>query len=157
MKKLIILTVAVAMLACAGYTMAAREKGEAKGKKVAAQGTQRQMGRFNPSDPNAVKKHEEMVQQRRTMMRTRIEKLEKIKELAVEENATKTAAALDRFIEQEKKAMEKMLQGPRERGAAMQGEKPTEGKKRGMERKDGKGKRQAPDKKTEVEDELETE
>ncbi|MBL7107602.1 MAG: hypothetical protein ISS77_08370 [Phycisphaerae bacterium] len=158
MKKLMILAVAAAVLAWAGYAMAAREKGEAKGRagargKVAAQNDQKQMGRFNPSDPNAIKQRTEIMQQRRKMMHARIEKLEKIKELAVGENATKTAEALDKFIEQEKKIMEKMLQGQQGRGAAAQGEKMMEGKKKGMGPKDGKGNRRTPKKETQADTE----
>ena len=113
MKRLLIWS-AVALLALsAGIGLAGEKEGGGRGgHKKGAWGARALNDPNAPAvaDANRPAHPRRMAQIWKRAFRTRIKRLEEIREIAAEEGATKTVAALDKMIAEEKERLQKMKQ-----------------------------------------------
>ena len=148
MKRLVIASVVALVVLAAGSMVVSKEKEGERGRRG-----HRRMGRATygvvdanaPAVQDANRPGRRMREGRRQAFEARMEQLESIRELAVEEKATKTAAALDKFIAEEKKQFDERMQRTREwrRGRRGAGDE-ERGERRGARRRGG-GRRWAPE------------
>ncbi|MHC4620279.1 MAG: hypothetical protein ACYTEQ_21230 [Planctomycetota bacterium] len=148
MKRLVIASVVALVVLGAGSMVASKEKEGERGRR--GHGKMRR-ARHGVVDANGAKVQDanrpgrRVREGRRRAFEARLEQLESIRGLAVEEKATKTAAALDKFIAGEKKQFEERMQRMREwrRGRRGAGDK-ERGERRGGRRRGG-GRRWTPE------------